>query len=189
MRLLSIIITACLLTGCVTQTVDDRGNPVKPAELEKDLVIDDAGRIIARPTHIYPPDRIVVNGDTPTEREIRLLGVEGLPESEAPTTFRMTQEWLHDYVAQQDEIYVKPSKDSDVNNDVIYGIVYLRAVDEETGKEIPGGYVNVNMAMLSQGLVRIRDLREIPDPDLRDRMQQAQDMAKREKRGLWSKQP
>ena len=189
MARLWIIIGVCLLlAGCVTQQVDSEGNPVKPIELETELVLDDDGRIIARPTRLMPPDRMIVNGDTPTEREIRLSAVEGLPESEAPVTFQKTQEWMAEYLAKQDEIYIRPSFDSNLENDVIYGMVYLRAVDE-TGREIPGGYVCVNQAMLSQGLVRIRDLREIRDARLREGMQNAQDLAKREKRGLWSKNP
>ncbi|MCB9893448.1 MAG: thermonuclease family protein [Planctomycetes bacterium] len=189
MRALLIIIAVFLLSGCISQQVDDRGNPVKPVELEKELVIDDSGRIIARPTHIYPPDRMIVNGDTPTEREIRLLGVEGLPEDEAPNTYAEAQEWMAKYLAPEDEIYIKPSLDSDLDSDTIYGMVYLRARDPDTGKEIAGGYVNVNMALLSKGLVRIRDVREFEGTDLRDRMQAAENMAKREKIGLWAKQP
>ena len=190
MARLWIIIGVCLvLSGCVTQQVDENGNPVEPPKLEEELVLDEEGRIIARPTRLMPPDRLIVNGDTPTEREIRLSAVEGLPEDEAPITYKKTQEWMAEYLAKQDEIYIRPSFDSNLQNDVIYGMVYLRAVDPDTGKEISGGYVCVNQAMLSQGLVRIRDLREIRDERLREGLQKAQDMAKREKRGLWSKNP
>jgi endonuclease YncB( thermonuclease family) len=189
MRTLLIIIAVGLLSGCISQQVDDSGNPIKPPELETGLVIDDSGRIIARPTHIYPPDRMVVNGETPTEREIRLLGVEGLPKEEAPNTYAEAQEWMAKYLAGEDEIYIKPSLDSDLDSEVIYGLVYLRARDPETGKEISGGYVNVNMALLSKGLVKIRDIREFEGNDLRDRMKAAENIAKREKIGLWSKAP
>ncbi|MBZ0135387.1 MAG: thermonuclease family protein [Planctomycetes bacterium] len=189
MTRLCIIIGLCLLlTGCVTQEVDEQGNPIKPPALDKDLVLDEDGRIIARPTRLIPPDRMIVNGDTPTEREIRLSAVEGLPESEAPVTYKKTQEWMAEYLAKQDEIYIRPAFDSNLQNDVIYGMVYLRAVDED-GRDIPGGYVCVNQAMLSQGLVRIRDLREIRDERLREGLQKAEDLARREKRGLWSSQP
>ena len=187
MRLLCLI--ALLLAGCVSQQVDDKGNPITPAKLEEDLVIDGDGRIIAKPTHLIPPDRIEVNGDTPTEREIRLLGVEGLPESEAPKTYAMIQEWMRKYLAEEDEIYIKPALDTDLKDSVIYGIVYLRARNKDTGEEIRDGYVNVNMAMLSQGLVKIRDLKEFQDNDLRKRMAEAEAMAKREKLGLWSAKP
>jgi hypothetical protein len=187
MRILCLI--AFLLAGCVTQEVDDKGNPITPNKLEENLVIDEDGRIIARPTRLIPPDRIEVNSDTPTEREIRLLGVEGLPESEAPTTYAMTQEWMRKYLAEEDEIYIKPALDTDLEDSVIYGIVYLRARDRKTGEEIANGYVNVNMAMLSQGLVRIRDLKEFQDNDLRKRMAEAEAMARREKLGLWSAKP
>jgi hypothetical protein len=183
------IIIALLLAGCVSQQVDEAGNPIKPMELERDLVIDEDGRIIARPTRLMPPDRMIVNGDTPTEREIRLLGVEGVPEKEAPVTHLKAQEWMAEYLAKQDEIYIRPSFDSDLRSRVIYGIVYLRAIDEATGREVPGGYVNVNQAMLSQGLVRIRDLREIRDERMREGLQKAEDLARREKRGIWSKNP
>jgi hypothetical protein len=188
-KLWIIIAFTLLLSGCVTETVDERGNPVGKAKLSDELVVDSAGRIIARPTHIYAPDRIVVNGDTPTEREIRLLGVEGLSEDDAPVTYKKSQEWLHNYVAGEDEIYIKPAINADLDDRVIYGIVYLRARDADSGDPIPGGYVNVNMAMLSVGLVKIRDLREFEDEGLRDRMKKAQAMAKREKEGLWSKTP
>ena len=67
-RLWIIIGFALLLPGCVSQTVDSEGNPIGKTKLSDELVIDSAGRVIARPTHIYAPDRIVVNGDTPTER-------------------------------------------------------------------------------------------------------------------------
>lgn len=187
MARLWIIIGVCLLlSGCVTSTVDEHGNPVDPIELETELVLDESGRIIARPSHLMPPDRMIVNGDTPTEREVRLSAVEGLPEEEAPITYQKIQEWMAEYLAKQDEIYIKPAFDSNIENDIIYGMVYLRAVDPETGKDIPGGYVCVNQAMLSQGLVRIRDLREIRDERLREGLQKAEDLARREKRGLWS---
>ena len=188
-KLWIIIGITLLLAGCVTNTVDEQGNPVGKAALDDELVLDDAGRIIAHPTRLIPPDRMIVNGDTPTEREIRLLGVEGLPEEEAPNTYAECQEWMARYLAAEDEIYIKPSLDVDMDAEVIYGIVYLRARDEDTGKEIPNGYVNVNMAMLSKGLVKIRDIREFEGNDLRERMQKAQDMAKREKLGLWASKP
>jgi hypothetical protein len=189
MRTLCLFALILTLTGCVTEQLDERGNPVKPAELEDKLVIDDDGRIIARPTYLIPPDRIEVNGGTPTEREIRLLGVEGKPEDEAPVTYAKIQEWMANYLSKESENYIKPALDTDLDDRVIWGIVYLRAVDPETGEDIPDGYVNVNMAMLSQGLVQIRDLREFQDEDLRDRMAEAEAVAKREKRGLWSSKP
>lgn len=185
---IAFLIVALCLAGCVTQQYDADGNVIGPASLEKDLVVDPDGRIIARPTHLIPPDRMIVNGDTPTEREIRLLGVEGLSKSEAPVTYAMCQEWMARFIAEEDEIYIKPSLNSELSQKVIYGIVYLRALDAE-GKEVPGGYVNVNMAMLSQGLVRTRDLREIQDEGLRARMQAAEDQARREGLGLWSDKP
>lgn len=178
-----------ILTGCVTQQYDSEGNPIGKDNLETDLVVDDDGRIIARPTRLIPPDRLIVNGDTPTEREIRLLGVQGLPESEAPTTYAKTQEWMRKFLAEEEEIFIRPSVDATLSADVIYGIVYLRAKDPDTGRLIPNGYVNANMAMLSQGLVRVRNLREIEDEGLRKRMQEAEELAKREKRGLWSNDP
>lgn len=190
MRNLWIIIGfSLLLSGCVTTTVDEQGNPISDEKLSDELVIDPSGRIIARPTHLYAPDRIIVNGSTPTEREIRLLGVEGVPEEEAPTTYLKAQEWLHNYVAGEDEVYIKPANDSDLNGKIIYGVVYLRARDKDTGEVVPGGYVNVNMAMLSKGLVKIRDLREFQDEALRERMKEAEALAKREKEGIWSKTP
>ena len=190
MRIWYLSLAFCvILTGCVTQEYDSEGNPVGKDALETDLVVDDAGRIIARPTRLIPPDRMIVNGDTPTEREIRLLGVEGLPESDAPTTYAMTQEWLRRWVAEEDEVFVKPAVNAELDADVIYGIVYLRAKDPDTGELIPDGYVNMNMAMLSQGLVRIRDLREIEDERLRARMKEAEELARREKHGLWSSDP
>lgn len=189
MARLWIIIVSVLLAGCVTQQVGPDGRPIEPPKLETELVIDESGRIIARPTRLIPPDRMIINGDTPTEREIRLSAVEGVPESEAPVTFKKTQEWMAEYLAKQDEIYIKPSFDANLDANVIYGMVYLRAVDPDTGKDIPGGYVCVNQAMLSQGLVRIRDLRELRDERLREGLQKAQDFAKREKLGLWSSNP
>ena len=180
---------AFALAGCITQQYDSQGNPIGRAALERELVTDTGGRIIARPTHLIPPDRMIINGNTPTERGIRLLGGEGVSRDKAPTTYAKSQEWMAKYVAEEDEIYIKPALNTDLKQRVIYGIVYLRAVDEDTGREIPGGYVNVNMAMLSQGLVRTRDLREIEDAGLRERMQAAEDYARRERLGLWSGDP
>jgi hypothetical protein len=104
-------------------------------------------------------------------------------------TYAKIQEWMANYLSKETEIYVKPALDTDLDDKVIWGIVYLRAVDPQTGEPIPDGYVNVNMAMLSQGLVQIRDLREFQDESLRDRMAEAEALAKREKRGLWSSKP
>lgn len=190
MRTCLLCLSLCaLLSGCVTRTYDSEGNPIGKDNLETDIVVDDYGRIVAKPTHIYPPDRIVVNGDTPTEREIRLLVVEGAPRHEAPNTFAKSQEWMRKFVAPADEIFIKPSLDAELSDEIIYGIVYLPALDSKTGRPIPGGYVNVNMAMLSQGLVRIRDLREVDDEGLKKRMKEAESIAKRNKDGLWSSDP
>lgn len=180
---LFILFLSALLSGCVTRTYDSQGNLIDENGLDEELVVDDNGRIIAKPTHIYPPDRIIVNGGTPTEREIRLLVVEGAPREEAPNTFARSQEYMRKVVAPANEIFIRPSLDAELGDYVIYGIVYLPA------RDVPGGYVNVNMAMLSQGLVRIRDVREVDDKGLQERMKAAEDRARRGKEGLWSSNP
>jgi endonuclease YncB( thermonuclease family) len=187
MKLALAISLLLICAGCVT--TDDKGNPIGKSTLETDLVVDSYGRIVGRPTRLVPPHTIIVNGDKPTEREIRLLGVEGLPESEAPNTYAECQEWMARFLAAEDEIFIKPSLDSRLDAPVIFGLVYLRAYDEETQQPVPNGYVLVNMAMLSKGLVRIRNLNEIEDSRLRDSMQEAETRAKREKLGLWSRNP
>ena len=50
-------------------------------------------------------------------------------------------------------------------------------------------YVLVNMAMLSLGLVKIRDIQEFSNSALQKRMREVEDEARREKRGLWSETP
>ncbi len=181
-----------LLAGCITQEVDDSGNPIKRGKSEE-LVLDDAGRLVMRPTLLKAPHTIIVNGDTPTEREIRLLGVEGLSESDAPVTFAMTQEWMAKYLAAEEQLFIKPALDSNLNAAVIYGLVYVqayeRAEDGTPGRMIAGGYLCVNQAMLSEGLVRIRNIQEIEEPGLRDRMQKAEASAKAAKKGLWAAKP
>lgn len=183
----------CLvLAGCVTQEVDDAGNPVRRGKSDE-IVTDDAGRLIMRPTLLKAPHTIIVNGNSPTEREIRLLGVEGLPQRQAPNTFAMTQEWMANYLAGEEQIFIKPALDSDVRQYVIYGVVYVQAyerlADGKPGRIIPGGYLCVNQAMLGEGLVKIRNIAEIADPGLRDRMQKAEARARAEKKGLWSAKP
>lgn len=178
----------CVIAGCVTQEYDRDGNPID-RELEGELVRDEAGRIVGRPTRLIAPHTIIINGDTPTEREIRLLGVEGLPQSEAPVTFAKIQEYMRRYLAEEEEIFIRPAIDANLRDRVIYGIVYLYALDPKTGTIRRDGYVNVNEAMLSQGLVRIRDIREVPDTRLRERMEAVQAYAKENKLGLWSDTP
>ncbi|MCC6466239.1 MAG: thermonuclease family protein [Planctomycetes bacterium] len=184
MRLVLMLPLLLLLAACTTVEVDDEGKPLD-RKLSEDLVLDTDGRIVARPTRLIAPHTVIINGGTPTEREIRLLGVEGLPEKEAPATFARCQEWMRKYLAEEQELFVKPALDSDLGAGVIYGIVYVQARDEETGQVIAGGYVNANMAMLSEGLVRIRDAKEFQDERLRARMKDVEAEAKREKRGLW----
>ncbi|MCC7508756.1 MAG: hypothetical protein IT464_05245 [Planctomycetes bacterium] len=185
------LLLLCVLAGCVTQNVDKDGNPIEggTGKLEKELVLDKDGRIVGRPTLLIAPHTIIINGGTPTEREIKLLGVEGLPERDAPTTFAKTQEWMRKFLAEEEEIFIKPALNADLKADVIYGIVYLYARDEKTGGIRDNAYVIVNMALLSQGLVKIREAREIEDEWLRDRMIAAEKYAKDEKLGLWSNKP
>lgn len=191
MRIGLMLLLLCALTGCVTQNVDKDGNPIegRTGTLEKDLVLDKDGRIVGRPTLLIAPHTIIINGGTPTEREIRLLGVEGLSESDAPTTFAKSQEWMRKFLAEEEEIFIKPALNADLKADVIYGIVYLYARDEKTGGIKDNAYVIVNMALLSQGLVKIRAAREIEDEWLRDRMIAAEKYARDEKLGLWSNKP
>ncbi|MBX3460444.1 MAG: thermonuclease family protein [Planctomycetes bacterium] len=189
MRIGLTLLLLCTLAGCVTEQVDESGKPIGKAALDKDLVMDKDGRIIGRPTRLVAPHTIIINGGTPTEREIRLLGVLGLPEREAPVTFKKAQEWMHKYLAQEEEIFIKPAMDSDLKARVIYGIVYLYARDERTGGVLDNAYVIVNQAMLSQGLVKIREAREIDDEWLRDRMITTEKEAKEKKLGLWSAKP
>lgn len=187
MKLALAILLSLICAGCVT--TDEKGNPIGRAKLESDLVVDSYGRIVGRPTRLMPPDKIIINGNKPTEREIRLLGVEGLAERQAPNTYAECQEWMARFLAAEDEIFIKPALDSELSAKVIYGLVFLRAYDEKTQQPIPNGYVSVNMAMLSKGLVRIRNLNEIEDSRLRESMREAEARAKREKLGLWSKNP
>lgn len=189
MRIGLCLLMLCALAGCVTEQLDESGKPIGKAALEKDLVLDKDGRIIGRPTTLVAPHTIVINGNTPTEREVRLLGVVGLPEDEAPTTYKKAQEWMYKYLAQEEEIFIKPAMDSDLNARVIYGIVYLYARDEGTGGVMDNAYVIVNQAMLSQGLVKIRQAREIDDEWLRERMIATEKQAKEKKLGLWSDNP
>lgn len=189
MRIGLTLLLLCALCGCVTEQIGEDGKPIGRAALEKDLVLDKDGRIIGRPTTLVAPHTIIINGDTPTEREIRLLGVVGVPERDAPTTYKMAQEWMYKYLAQEEEIFIKPAMDSDLKADVIYGIVYLYARDEKTGGVMDNAYVIVNMAMLSQGLVKIREAREIDDEWLRDKMIETEKQAKEKKLGLWSDNP
>jgi hypothetical protein len=189
MRICSILALFCVLAGCVTVEVDDEGREIKPRELEKEMVIDDKGRIVARPTLLIAPHTIIINGNTPTEREIRLLGVEGLPEDQAPVTFARTQQWMAQFLAREQEIFVYPAIDTDLNNRVIYGIVYIYNRERETGEIIPGRYEIVNQAMLSQGLVKIRNVKEFPDEAMQQRMLKTEEQARRKGLGLWSNQP
>ncbi len=174
-----------LLAGCGMTQPEDKGTIGDG--LGTNLVVDKDGRIIGHPTHLEAPGIFIINGGKPTEREIRLLGVEGLSEEEAPITFAKTKEWLYNYVRNEQEIFIKPGIGTDLADHVIYGLIYLSAVNKETGKR--GGYVCVNNAMLWHGLVRIRDLNEIEDVDIREGLKKAQDHAKREKLGLWSNKP
>lgn len=189
---IAILALFVLMAGCVTVEVDADGNPIKRGKSEE-LVLDDAGRLIMRPTLLKAPHTIIANGNTPTEREVRLLGVEGMDESDAPITYAMTQEWMANYLAGEEQIFIKPALDSDLNRYTIYGIVYVQAyqrgADGKPGAIIPGGYLCVNQAMLSEGLVKIRNINEIADAGLRDRMQKAEAKAKAEKKGLWAAKP
>lgn len=188
MRIGLALLLLCVIAGCVTQQYDRDGNPIN-RELERELVRDEAGRIVGRPTRLIAPHTIIINGGTPTEREIRLLAVEGLPRSEAPVTYAKIQEYMRRYIAEEEEIFIRPAIDANLSERVIYGLVYLYALDPETGLLKRDGYVNVNQAMLSQGLVKIRDIREVEDPRLRQSMQAMQEYAQENKLGLWSDTP
>jgi hypothetical protein len=181
---------AVLLAGCVTTEVDDQGNPVKRGPTDE-IVTDKAGRLILRPTHIKPPTTIIVNEGTPTEREIILLGVEGASKEQAPITFAKIEEYYDTWVAPeaQREIYVKPGLGADLNARTIYGLVYVQAFRDAGDRKveiIPDAYLCINQAMVSEGLLRMRDPREIPDERLRASMVELEKEAKRKKLGLWS---
>ncbi len=62
-------------------------------------------------------------------------------------------------------------------------------MDPKTGEPLVDQYVMVNMAMLSQGLVKLRDVREFGNPQIQRRMREVEDEARREKKGLWSDKP
>jgi hypothetical protein len=191
MRICLTLALLCTLCACVTTEVDDDGRPIS-RKLDDEIVVDEDGRILARPTRLVAPHTIIINGGTPTEREIRLLGVEGLPEAKAPRAFAECQEWMAKYVAKEDEIFIKPALDSDLKNRVIYGIVYLYARENEDDPKsplIPGAYRIMNQALLAKGLVRIRNIEEFPDPAMRERMQKIEDRAKELGVGIWSSKP
>lgn len=185
---LSLFCAALLVTGCVSYEVDDKGNPINRKDgLAKDLVFDSRGRFLGVASRLIPPHTIIINGGKPTEREIRLLGVEGKPESEAPITYRRCQEWMAEYLSRGETLYIKPQRGADTNERVIYGEVYLDAQGPD-GKPVDG-YVMVNMAMLSLGLVKLRDAREFSTPELQETMREVETRARREKLGLWSDKP
>jgi len=180
---------AIVVCACVTTEIGPDGNPITRDPPETELVIDEHSRIIAKPSRITPPDTIIVNEGTPTERTIKLLGLEGVPKEDAPRTFETCAWWLKEFVAPAMTIYIRFPGGTDLDQNVIYGEVLLDAVDEETGRPIPDGYVSVNQAMLSWGLVRIANPEAIKDEDMLRRMRNAEAIAKREKRGLWSNDP
>jgi endonuclease YncB( thermonuclease family) len=177
-----------LFSGCVTEVYDSEGRPMGRASLDRELVVDDSGRIIGRPTTLRPLTTIIINGNTPTEREIRLLGVEGPREREAPNTYAKCRQWLQAFVANENEIFIRPAVGTNLNNYVIYGSVYLYARGPDGGI-MPGGYVSIIEAMLSNGFVRIRDIREFEEGAVRERMRNAEALARREREGLWSNNP
>jgi hypothetical protein len=122
-----------------------------------------------------------------TEREIRLLGVEGLTETQAPKTTEEIRQWMYKYVREEQEIFIEPGIGTDLSDPVIYGLIYLPARDPETDEQL--GYVIVNVAMLSKGLVRIRNIDEVENKSIREQMLEAESHAKRQKLGIWSKNP
>ena len=182
---------AVLLAGCVTQELDSHGSPIQRGPSDE-IVVDGSGRLVVRPTRIIPPTTIIVNGGTPTEREIKLLGVEGLPEREAPITYATLQTFYAKYVAKEEQIYVKPALATDFKQRTIWGVVYLQMYRELENGElqiIPDRYGIVNMYLLSLGLVKMRNPLEIEDEQLRARMIAVEKQAKELKRGLWSDTP
>ena len=185
--LLPIALFLVFITGCKTEEVGPDGNPSKG--LDKDLVFDDNGRFLAIATRLVPPHTLIVNGDKPTEREVKLLGVEGLPESKAPNTYRLAQEWMYKFMTHGEQLYIKPGVGTDKDQYSLFGEIYMEAVDPKTNQPLTDKYVMVNMAMLSLGLVKIRDVREFTNPAIQDKMKQVEDEARREKRGLWSERP
>jgi endonuclease YncB( thermonuclease family) len=186
--LISLCLFLVFFTGCKTEELDPKtGAPYKG--LDKDLVFDDDGRFLAIATRLIPPHTLIVNGDKPTEREVRLLGVEGLSESKAPNTYKAAQEWMYKFLTHGETLYIKPGVGTDKDQKMLFGEVYMEAVDPVTNEPLPNKYVMVNMAMLSQGLVKIRDVREFTNPLIQDKMKQVEDEARREKRGLWSDRP
>lgn len=186
--LLLFLLLAGLSAGCVTYEVDAHGNPIEKKDgLAKELVFDSNGRFLGVATRLSPPHTIIINGGKPTEREIRLLGVEGKSAAEAPNTYRRCQEWMAEFLSHGETLYIRPQPGTDTGQYVIYGEVYLDAAGPD-GKPVDG-YVMVNMAMLSMGLVKLRDAREFTSPALQERMREVEDKARREKLGLWSPSP
>ena len=188
-----VLALAVVLAGCVTVEVDEKGNPINRGPTSE-IVTDNAGRLIVRPTRIIPPHTIIVNGGTPTEKEIILLGVEGVSKQEAPTTYAKCEEYYAKFIAPeaQREIYVRPALNADLSARTIYGLVYIQAfrdVGDRKVELIPDAYLCINQSMVSEGLLRMRDPREIPDERLRDSMVELEKEAKRKKLGLWSNDP
>ncbi len=119
---------ALLMVGCVTYEVNEKGERLK-TEDDQDLtklVFDSNGRFLAVATRLIPPHTLIVNGGKPTEREIRLLGVEGLPERAAPNTYACCQEWMAKFLSRGETLYIKPQEGADTEQRVIYGEVYRR---------------------------------------------------------------
>ena len=185
--LLPILLVLVFITGCKTEELGPDGAPSKG--LDKDLVFDDDGRFLAIATRLIPPHTLIVNGNKPTERVVKLLGVEGLPESKAPNTYKLAQEWMYKFMTHGEQLYIKPGVGTDKDQYSLFGEVYMEAVDPKTNQPLTDKYVMVNMAMLSLGLVKIRDVREFTNPAIQDKMKQVEDEARREKRGLWSDRP
>ncbi len=189
--LLAVTAAALFAPGCVTYEVNDKGERIEKKneeDLDK-LVFDANGRFLAVATRLSPPTTVVVNGGKPTEREIRLLGVEGLPENKAPNTYARCQEWMAKFMSHGETLYIRPQTGASTEQRVIYGEIYMEAVDGKTGEALVDRYVLVNMAMLSLGLVKIRDIQEFSNSALQKRMREVEDEARREKRGLWSETP
>jgi endonuclease YncB( thermonuclease family) len=186
MRIGLLLVCLLMLTGCVTEVYDAEGRRVGRDALARELVVDDSGRIIGRPSRLVPPHTLIINGGTPTEREIRLLGVEGKSHAEAPVTFERARQWMNRYLRDLDEVYIRPAVDTNYRDYVIYGDVYISAKDAHGGAV--RGYVSINEAMLYHGFVQLREIREF-EPEVRERMQNAEDRARREREGLWSSNP
>ena len=167
-----------LVSGCVTHQVDDNGEVITDGEANPNdvLPLTADGLLMGTAIRIIDPTTIVINKKNP--KTIHFVGVETPDPSTHPDIYERAKLYLSEHIGKGQWLLIRMQEGTNGHRKDIHGTVMMRDASDE-------GYLDVTQSMLSEGLLKLGDVREFQKTEVINAMKRCEQKARVARRGLW----